>query len=272
MALASTLLLLGAAVLPWMSIVTAAVIRGLAFPVFGAQATLWDLAGPSAPIALVSFVPLVTGLLLLAAACAVPFRRRAAVLLILAGLLLFFAGTEDLFGIHAAGSALTVVAPGPGIEWAAAGLVAGAVSFRSRSRSLADLLRGLRDPQVLATMGLFLAGVFLAIDTVDHASGGDALAAFGSTPSEFMLHGMFMGSTAALAGAYLLRPAWFRGRTGSALIALAAIGLVLDGMLHAATGEVVEFVGHTAAEAVAHLAVYYGLALLLISRFVLRRP
>jgi hypothetical protein len=272
MGIAAAGLLLGAAVLPWMSIVSAAVIDGLAFPVFGVQASLWDLAGPASPVALVSLVPLVTGILLVAAALGALARGWLAAVITLVALLLFSAGTESLFGVHVVGSAFTVVAPGPGIEWAVAGLAAAAVSFRFRSRSLADLSGALRTPEALAPLGLFLAGVFLAIDAVDHASGGDLLAVFGTSGIEYLLHGLFIGGTAALVVFSLLRPSWFQGVTGSALIATAVIGLVLDGMFHAATGDATEFVGHTGAEILAHAATYYGLALLMISRFVLPRP
>lgn len=270
MGLAASGLLAGASVLPWMGFVTAAVIGGLAFPVFGVQANLWDLAGPSPPIAIVSFVPFATALLIVAASFAALMRGWAAAVLTLVALLLFLAGTEALFGIHVVGSAFTVVSLGPGMLWAVAGLLAGAVSPRFRSRPAAQLIRGLRTPGTLAQVGIFLAGGFLAIDAADHASGGNVLAVFGNSGAEFVLHGLFIGGIAALAGLYLLRPARASGWEGQSLVVVAAAGLLLDAMFHASTGDLAEFIGHTGAEVVAHLATYYGIALLMIAAFVMR--
>lgn len=270
MGLAAMAFLVGAAELPWMSLVTVAVIKGLAFPVFGAQATLWDLGGSASPVALDPTVPLAAGTLLVFAGVLAVVRTRWSAAVASAALALFLYGTWGVFGAHAVGPAWTVIALGPGVPWAVAGIAAGAVAYRFPPSSPADLAWSLRNPRSLAPIGLFLAAVFVAIDAADHASGGNVLAIFGDGEVELWLHGLFIAAIAALSVLQLVRPRLLRSRVGSGIIAIGAVGLLADAAYHAATGDVGALVGHTPAEAIAHLATYYGIALLAVSRFVLR--
>ncbi len=269
MAFASAGLLLGAAALPWLGVAGLAVFGGLAFPVFGVQASLWDLAGPGAPIALDPIVPLLSGILIIVAGATVLWRSRLGMAVGAAAVLLFLGGTWGLPGTHSAGTALTIVVPGPGLDWAVAGIAAAAFSARYRFRSLMDLAGALRTARGLAQAGLFLAGVFLAIDAADHASGGNLLAVFGAGAAEEATHSLFIAAVAALAALAVLRPAAFQGRVGTALVGLAGVGLALDGVYHSLSGDFADFLGHTDAELAAHLVTYYGIAFLAIARFVL---
>jgi len=209
-----------------------------------------------------------TILLVAAAAPVTLWRGRFGALLSGIGLFLFLTVIWGTLGAHGSGSNLTVAVVGPGVEWTAAGLVAGALAYRFPARSLSDLLTRIRTPSGLVYVGLFLAATFLAIDAVDHAQGGDAFAIFGTGPLENALHAGFVLPIAILAGLFLVRRSVFSGRSGTTLIGLALVSMILDGVFHFVAGDVNEFVGHTAPEMIAHVATYYGIALLVASRLL----
>ncbi len=274
MAAASAALLFGASVLPWIGVATFAIFGGLAFPVFGLQASLWDLAGPRAPIPLgpgVALASAASGVLLLVGGFATFWRGRIGALLGGGGLGLFLAAFWGSFGVRGTPSSATVIILGPGLEWAVAGLVAGVLSVRFESRAMNELSREFRTSAGLARVGLFLAACFLAIDAADHGLGGNPLAVLGTGLVEETLHAAFVAPIALLVGSFLLRPRAFTGRVGTALVGIPMLSLILDGIYHATTGGIAGFVGHTGPEMVAHTATYYGLALLAVARFMKTR-
>ncbi len=274
MAVASAALLFGASIFPWIGVAAFAVFGRVALPIFGLQASLWDLAGPRAPIPVgqgVALASLSTGLLLVVGGIATLWRGPIGTVPAGVGVALFFAASWGIFGVHGTASNFTVTIPGPGVEWAGAGLVAGVLAVRFQARPAGEIARGFRTSAGLARIGLFLAVCFLVVDVVDHGAGGNPLAVLGTGFLEGSLHATFVASVGLLAGLFLLRPGAFAGPGGTALVGLALAFLVLDGVYHTARGEIASFIGHTLPEMVAHTATYYGVAFLTGARLVATR-
>ncbi len=186
------------------------------------------------------------------------------------GLLSFLVPFYPMFGASALGAQQTFISPGIGFFLAAVGTGIGVISPATRTQSTRVLIHQLKRGESLAKVGVFVGSVALTLDFFNHLVLGQlpAFVGFGLVAETLHL-GLVLGVAAALfvvvLGKRVARDEWL---TMAGVGTLVLLGI--DASYNLLTGNLDAFLGHNSTETVLHLSVYYGVALLVVSRFLPR--
>jgi len=256
--------------LTWITIVSVVIYQGVI--VFGtaAQSNLLmvsnsqlgtNISGTAASSAAFSIA------LLLIAGIAMLKSARLGVPIGVLGLAAYLVPFYQMFGSQTYGLQQTFISPGIGFFVAGTGLVLGSISPLTRSESVASLLHSIRTMRGLSSLGASIGTIGLALDVLNHSALGQLSDFIGLVPVEQVLHlGLVAGILSMLIVVVTKGPA-----ARKYILVLSASTLLLlgtDAVYSFSTGNLHDFLGHNLTETVLHLAVYYGVALTLISNFI----
>ncbi|HEV2225884.1 MAG TPA: hypothetical protein VGR56_03655, partial [Nitrososphaerales archaeon] len=159
------------------------------------------------------------------------------------------------------------MSPGVGLFVAGTGMVLGSISPLASSESIASLLRAMNTMKGLSTLGVSIGTIGLTLDILNHTALGQLSDFIGLLPLTQALHiGLAVGVLSTLLVVITRGPAARRY-----ILVLSAATLLLlgtDAVYSFSTGNLHDFLGHNLTETILHLAVYYGIALTLISNFI----
>lgn len=264
LALVNTAFLLIAPFLSWLTL-----------NLFGThESNLWEISKYQAPMQIsqtLAFASLISGILLIFGALIALKWVRVAVLIETAGFLLFLISSYSLFGYVRNGLILFLISPGIGLILSAVGIVIGVISIGGERIPLDLAIKYLAASDGLYKAGLFIAATAIMIDGFNHAALGQIQGFFGEGLVEEFIHMGFLIPLLVLAGAESIPKKFNLGRWKSRIVVIGFIFLAEDAAYHFFGGTVLSFLGHTSAELFLHLAAYYGIALLIISRFLLKK-
>jgi hypothetical protein len=272
---ATSVFLFIAPFLTWVTVVSVVVFRGVVLTGFAAQSTLWDVAGSNAGLPISQAVPssaFYAALLLILGSLVVLRRTKLGLVIATLGLVLFAITSYQLFGKTQDGSTITFVSPGIGFFVASVGIVLGAVSNYFKKQPIGILLKSLRTREGLIKAGLFLSVVPLVLDGLNHGALGQLTAFLGRNFTEKGLHVGFFVSLASILALVTLRKSFDFTFYVPRLVIIAFLFLTLDAVYHALLGGGIQnFIGHNSVEILLHISTYYGVALIVIGRLVLKR-
>ncbi len=186
------------------------------------------------------------------------------------GLASFSIRFSPMFGASAFGAQQTFISPGIGFFLAAVGTAIGVISPATKTETTRVLIHQLKRGESLAKVGVFVGSVALTLDFLNHLALGQLPAFVGFGVVGQTLHlGLVVGVAGALLlvilGKRVVQDEW---------LTIAGVGtlvlLGIDASYNLLTGNLEAFLGHNSTETVLHLSVYYGVALLVVSRFLPR--
>jgi hypothetical protein len=237
------------------------------------ESNLWQIYNNQAPLQISQtqeVASIVSGVLLIAGALIVLRSVRIGLLTQTAALLIFLIPTYSLFGYVRSGFIRFLISPGFGLILASVGLVIGFVSFRTEKVPVGAADNYLRTREGIYKAGLFIAVTAIVIDGLNHAALGQVQGFFGQNLVEAFIHFGFLLPLLFLTLAWSMWKGFRLSKWSSRIVLVAFVFLAMDAAYHYFGGTILSFLGHTSAETVLHIAVYYGFALLLISRFFMK--
>ncbi len=270
MRISSAAFLLLSPFLTWITIVSVVVYQGVL--VFGAAAQSNLLMVSSSELGTNISTTEATGatfsmVLLILSGLAMVKSAKVGVPIGIFGLTSYLLPFYQLFGSQTAGLEQTFTSPGIGFFVAGTGVVLGTISTLTKPGSAASLFQALKTRRGLSKVGISVSVVGIALDVANHTVLGQLPDFIGSTPLEQLLHLGLVSLVASMFVGLIFR----KGSATRYLPYLAATTLFLlgaDASFSIATGNLHDFLGHNPTETVLHLAVYYGVALTLISNFI----
>ncbi len=260
--------------LTWMTVLTLVIVKGFVVTGFAVQSNLWDIANLQAGIPVtknLALSSLAAAILLILTGLTILKDARIGLPIATAGLTIFAIASYPIFGKIQNGLATAFISPGIGFFLALVATILGVISTQFENRPIGILARDLRSKEGLTRMGLFLAAVPLLLDGLNHAALGQFSDFLGSTATEQTLHLGFMLSIVSLLIAVAVHQRVNVNAWVPRIAVMTFIFLISDAIYHALTGEIQAFIGHNSIEIVLHIAIYYGVALVMIGRVLLRR-
>jgi hypothetical protein len=237
------------------------------------ESSLWDIATYHTNFLVSSTqasFALYAGILLISSGFLLLKSRRIGLLFGCAGLAIFSLESYSMFGTFGIGL-LVVILPGVGFLVAFLGLLIGAASYRISPIRLAGLLSRFASQKGLTYAGLLTGSIAFAADGWVHWSTGHLVAFLGSGFFEEALHAIPLVSLALLLIMLFVQKEPMTGRLGSIVVFVGFAGVILDAAYHTTTGSVAALVGDSPGELLLHALAYYGMASLMIARFLLKR-
>ena len=187
-----------------------------------------------------------------------------------AGVILFGVESYTTFGTFPGPFPVTIL-PGLGLFLALSGLVLGFGALRIGEIPLINILSSVRNRDIVGQAGVMTAAVFLAADGWNHWSDGQFSHFLGTTPLEGTIHRALFLGVVSLVMVFVFQRHLLRARAGGLLAAASFGALIADAIYHFTSGSIVGFVGNSALEIMLHALAYYGLATVVIARFLLKR-
>jgi len=236
------------------------------------ESSLWDIATYHTNF-LVSPIQassaLYAGILLISSGLLQLKSRRIGLLAGSAGLVIFSLGSYSMFGTFGNGF-LVLILPGVGFLVVFLGLLIGAASYRISPIKLVGLPSRFASRKGLTYAGLLAGSIAFATDGWVHWSTGHLVAFLGSGFFEEALHAIPLVSLALLLIMLFVQKEHMTGRLGSIVVFVGFAGVILDAVYHTSTGSVAALVGDGPGELLLHAMAYYGMASLMIARFLLK--
>jgi hypothetical protein len=239
---------------------------------FVSESNLWGIANSqtSFPIGTnVASTALYSALILIVAGLISIRRAKIGLPLATAAVLFFGLESYSTFGTFPGPIPVSIL-PGTGFALALCGIALGLGALRTGEMPVMRLLFVLRTRKGLGEAGILLASVFLAADGWSHWSSGQLSGFLGVTLLEGVIHRVFLLGVGFLFMMFLAQRSMFFERTGGVLTFGTFSALILDAVYHFSTGSVVGFVGHDGLEILFHALTYYGVALLVTARLLLK--
>jgi len=187
-----------------------------------------------------------------------------------AGLVTFSLESYSMFGTFGAGL-LVLILPGVGFLVALLGLIVGVASYWTRPIRIAEAIPRFASRTGLTYAGLLIGSIAFAMDGWSHWSTGHLAAFLGSGPFEEAFHATPWISLILLMSLLIVSKEFATGRVESIVIFVGFAGVILDAVYHTSTGSVAALVGDSPGELLLHALSYYGMASLMIARFLLKR-
>lgn len=184
--------------------------------------------------------------------------------------MLFGVESYTIFGTFPGPFPVTIL-PGLGLFLALSGLVLGFGALRIGEIPLTNVLSSLRNREIIGQAGVLTGAVFLAADGWNHWSEGQFSHFLGTTPLEGTIHRVLFLGVVSLVMVFVFQRHLLLARVGGFLTAAAFGALIADAVYHFTSGGIVDFVGSDASEILLHALAYYGLATVVIARFLLKR-
>jgi len=197
-------------------------------------------------------------------------RPREGLLLAISGLALFVIESFSTFGMFPGAIPVSIL-PGTGFFLGVSGILIGVGSLRTNELPIPTYLAALKTRLGLGEAAVVVSSIFLAADGWTHWSDGELLGFLGGGFLEGSIHRVFFVGVAALLVIFLVNKNLFLERGGGLLVAATFGALLLDGVYHFATGNLIVFVGHDAIEVLLHALSYYGLVTLVVARFFIKQ-
>jgi len=197
-------------------------------------------------------------------------RPREGLLLAIFSLALFVIESFSTFGMFPGAIPVSIL-PGTGFFLGVSGILLGAGSLRSNELPIPTCLATLKTGLGLGEAAVVVSSIFLAADGWTHWSDGELSGFLGGGFLEGSIHRVFFMGVAALLVIFLVNKNFFLDRGGGLLVAATFGALLLDGVYHFTTGNLIDFVGHDAIEVLLHTLSYYGLVTLVVARFFIKQ-
>jgi hypothetical protein len=240
---------------------------------FVSGSDIWQISNSqtSFPISMdVTSSALYLGTILIAAGFVSFWRTRFGLPVATGAVLVFVIESYSAFGTFPGPIPVSIL-PGTGFFLALSGIAFGLGALRTSEVPVKVFLSSLRTRQGLGVVGILLMSTFLAADGWNHWSSGQLSEFLGTTLLEGIIHRIFILGALALLMFFVVQRSMFLESAGGVLVLATFGALILDAGYHFATGSVVGFVGHEGTEVLFHALTYYGAAILVVARFLVKR-
>jgi hypothetical protein len=261
--IASGVFLLLAPFGPWMTLSAFGFVSG---------SDLWQISNSqmSFPVSMdVTSSALYLGTILIIAGFVSFWRTKFGLPAATAAVLVFVIESYSTFGTFPGPIPVSIL-PGTGFFLALSGIALGLGALRTREVPVKVFLSNLRTRQGLGEAGILLMSIFLATDGWNHWSNGQLSEFLGTTLLEGIIHRIFFLGAVAILMIFVVQKNTFLERVGGVLVLATFGALILDAGYHFTTGSIVGFVGHDGTEVLFHTLTYYGAAMLVVARFLVK--